>query len=192
MSMINTWINAVTKPKETFAAEKANASIGTGAIYYLIGGLISGVIFFIINMIFSTATGGATVAAVAGVTGIIGIIITPILTVIASFIIVGIYFILAKIFGGTGSYSSLFYLMSLYAVPLSIFSQIPILGLLVGLYALYLDFLVIKESQQLSTGKAIAVILIPIIIIAILVIILGVAILSLYTSMPKTGFFGLA
>lgn len=168
----------------------SQSHIGTGVIYYLIAGIISAVVSFVINMIFSTATGGAAGAVVAGLSGIFGIIVIPIITVILSFIIVGIYFILAKILGGTGSYSSLFYLMSLYAIPVGILSSIPILGILAALYGLYLAFLAIKESQQLSTGKAIIPIIIMIILTVILIVIVGVAFWSLLVGSSRAGIMG--
>lgn len=202
--MINTWINAFLKPKETFAAEKSNATLGKGLVNYLIGGLITGLISFIVLTLGGAALAGAAGAAVGGVVGVIAIFTTAIMTIVVSLIFVGIIFIVAKILGANGSYTQLYYLISLVAVPLAILtilSFVPVAGwilnLLVGLYSLYLWVVALQESQGLSTGRAVAAILIPIIVIgiivAILAVLLGAAILGgLLTGLPgTTGQFGL-
>jgi len=190
MSMINSWINALTKPKETFVAEKANASIGKGVINFLIAGVITGIMTFVIGLVFSML-GSIPV----DITSVFSVVLTPIGTIFWAFVGLGISFIIAKILGGQGSFTSLFYLVSLYAVPIALLSWIPVLNILVILYSLYLFFLALKESLTLSTGKAIAVILIPIVLLGILAVILvvlvGAAIFSMFSSIAPTGAFGL-
>ena len=190
MTMINSWINALTKPKETFAAEKANATIGKGVINFLIAGVITGVMIFVLSLVIPR------LGSVPGIApNIFSVVLTPIGTIFWAFVGLGISFILAKILGGQGSFTSLFYLVSLYAVPIALLSWIPLLGFLVALYAVYLFFLALKESLTLSTGKAIAVIIIPLvligILIAVVVAIVGVALFSAFGAFAPTGAFGL-
>ncbi|MFH1255860.1 MAG: hypothetical protein V1494_01075 [Candidatus Diapherotrites archaeon] len=49
---INLWINSVTNPEETFAAEKAKASLDNGFFNYSVAGLISVVFYVILNRLF--------------------------------------------------------------------------------------------------------------------------------------------
>ncbi|MFH1391133.1 MAG: YIP1 family protein [Candidatus Diapherotrites archaeon] len=190
--MIGLWIKALTNPQETFTAENSNASLGKGLVNYVIAGVISGILSFLLFGILGAALGGGLEAVAPGA---ISIVTTPIFQVIGAFIVTALFFVVAKILGGTGSYTSIFYLASLYAVPIAVLSMIPLVGILASLYSLYLLYLVIKISQGLSSGKAILTILIPIgilvIIGIILTVIIGAAVLSAFGGLPATGLFGL-
>jgi len=189
--MINTWVNTITKPKETFAAEKGNASMGKAAVNYIIAGVISGVIAFLATLIGLSQTGSATTTAIGAGLGALGIIVSPIVTLIGAFIGVGIIWIFAKILGGKGTYTQLFFLVSLFAIPMAVIGLVivipavgSILGLLVGLYTLYLWVIAVQSSQELSTGRAVAAVLIPIILIGIIIAILAViGLMALGTAM---------
>ena len=74
------------------------------------------------------------------------------------------------------------------AIIQSIFRLIPLIGFplvfLASLYAMYLLHFALRESQQLSTGKAISVILIVFIIAVILIVAL-----ALVNNVPISSFF---
>lgn len=88
----------------------------------------------------------------------------------AIFIGVAIYHGIARLFGGTGSFLSYAYLLSLVLVPVDAFDAfallIPVLGYIivgaVGIYALYLAVLATQAAHHLPVNKAAAVILIPV------------------------------
>ena len=132
-----------------------------------------------------------------GVTELITLGVTPVFQVIISILGAGILFVIAKVLGGKGSYSSIFYLASLYAVPLAFVSWIPIVSLLASLYSIYLIYLVIKISQDRSSERAIATVLIPIILVFIVVLISiifligSLAAISGLADITPTGLFGL-
>lgn len=134
--MFGTWIGVLTKPEETMAAEKANASILRGIINFAIAALIIGVIvgaiITVISMLIApfialiSAMPGidpVTVAALKALTsiGMLAIVIVPIvaiiLTVIISLLANLVMWISAKIAGGSGSFSLQYYLLSLIATP---------------------------------------------------------------------------
>ena len=167
--MINTWINAFIKPKETFAKEKANASLSKGFLYYLIAGLISAVILFLAVSFFPA------IYSVYGAqsSSIFTVIMIRTVLIVFNIITIGMFFAIAKLLGGKGSFTSLFYLASLYAVPIALISWIPYLVVLAILYAYYLLYLAVKESQELAGGKAVAVTLISIILVILLGFIIG-------------------
>tara|TARA_Y100000310_G_scaffold345709_1_gene468634 strand:+ start:38180 stop:38752 length:573 start_codon:yes stop_codon:yes gene_type:complete len=190
--MIDLWIKAITKPQETFTAQKNNANLGTGIVNYAIAGLISGILSFLLFGIIGAALGGGLESVAPGV---LSIVTTPVFQVIGALIAAALFFIIAKVLGGNGSYTQIFYLASLYAVPVALVSWIPLVGFLVSLYALYLFYLVIKISQGLSTGRAILTILIPfgilVILGIILVAVIGAAVFSAFGGLPTTGYLGL-
>ncbi len=164
---VNKWKAALMTPKETFAAEKKNASVGVGIKHFVIAYAIAG------------ALGGI----LAGPMGIIGgLVIGAIAGAIGPFIGTGILWIIAKVLGGKGEFSQQYYLSALFMPLIVILSSVPILGMIVGflggLYSLYLLTLSLKEVHSFSTMRAVAVWIIPAILAVILAFIIGAAILA--------------
>jgi hypothetical protein len=107
---------------------------------------------------------------------------TAILTPISFLIGMGVQFLGVRIFGGSGSFTTHLYLMAVIQVPVtilggvtSILSLIPFIGLIAGLagfglsiYTLFLIVRAIKVVHNLSTGRAIAAIVLPPIIVVVL------------------------
>src|SRR5262249_34783126 len=106
------------------------------------------------------------------------------------FILVGILFLLAKLFGGTGTFLQQAYAVALYYVPISAVSAVaalvPGVGGLVRLalfiYAVVLAIFAISASQRLTLSKSVAVVLLPLAILVVLacvaVFIIAAAILA--------------
>ncbi|MBI4044909.1 MAG: YIP1 family protein [Candidatus Diapherotrites archaeon] len=170
------WIDAFIKPSETFAAEKANATAGKGSINFFIAGFMSALISYLIfalfpNQFFSIygyqpSTLPLPLSDIAGIS-----IVMPVATIVIGIIWTTVIFVASKILGGKGNFTALLYLVSLPLVVFSLISWIPYVGILVMLYLLWLEVIAVRESQELSTGKSIATILIPPIIVVVLVII---------------------
>jgi hypothetical protein len=95
---------------------------------------------------------------------------------IGFFILVGILFVSAKIFGGTGSFLNQAYAFMLYYVPINglgaLLGLIPVLGGLVGfalsIYSIVLAIFATMASQRLSGGRATAAVLVPFAILLLL------------------------
>ena len=86
-------------------------------------------------------------------------------------------------FGGEGDFQGLMRGNAYAAIP-SALGSIPILGFLIGLWSLYLYILNVRENMNLTTGKAAAVVLIPVAIVILLVVFLVfVLIAGLATSL---------
>ncbi|MDO8634390.1 MAG: YIP1 family protein [archaeon] len=182
------WIDSVTKPKETFSAEKQNSDFVKGSINYVIAGIVGAILGLVISLAMGSPFAGLQAMS---------IVISPVVGVVAALIVTLIYFIVSKLFGGHGAFKEIYHLMSLYQVPMAILSAIPIVNILAWLYSLYLFYLVIMETQGLSSGKSIIVVLLPIvvlgIILAVLAVVVGVAIFSMFAPALQagTGAFGL-
>lgn len=114
-------------------------------------------------------------------------------------IIVGaIFFLVAKIFKGKGSFvgmlASLGYANCPYLIgaPLAAIASLfgsfgailsGIISFAIGIWVLVLNIIAIRESQQISTGAAAATYFIPVILIIVLLIILGVLMaMAFFTS----------
>jgi hypothetical protein len=192
----NQYVKVLTKPSAaTFGEEMGKASwdiiwvqlIGYSVILAILGFLRS----FTNPTLFGSPTGtsAANAAAVQALIGSInlGLIFT---TPIIFFISVGIYYLIAKAFGGQGTFKVQSYTQLLYQVPIGIVSSIlflvpyiGVLGSFLGIYSIVLEVLSIMAVHRLSGGKATAVVLIPIAlaivlacgIIAIIITLLAVA-----------------
>ena len=62
--------------------------------------------------------------------------------------------------------------------PYLLFGWIPLIGLITAIWSLVLSVLGIRQFQELTTGRAILAIFIPIIIIGIIVIVAAIAVFT--------------
>lgn len=105
----------------------------------------------------------------------------------------GIVYLLAKAFGGQGTFLAQIYTTLLYQVPITIVTillgLIPFVGSvgsLAGIYAYVLETFQMMAVHRLSTGKAIAVVLIPVGVGLLLGIILFLIFFSVLFSTLNT------
>lgn len=160
------WIDSLLKPKETFLEQKTKAAWDKAIINLVIAGVISGIIVTLFSMGF----------------GAVSIIVLPILQVIGSLVLLGIVFLIAKVLGAKGSYLTFFYLVSIYSVPMAVLSMVPIVNLLAGLYTLYLFYLVLVHGLEMSSGRAIATILILIALVILIALLLAAALVGMIAA----------
>ena len=97
------------------------------------------------------------------------VIFAPIGGAISVFVIAGIAHLLVMlIVGATNSGFGATFRVASYASVTSLVSWIPIIGGLLGLYGIYLAVVGIREMHQTTTGKAVIVVLFPVILILVL------------------------
>lgn len=217
--MFETWLNATTRPSEmTFEAElqKPQVSLGTAIIWIIIAAVVLAVLSAIgaaiagllgtgssmmlmmleqanlppevrAQLAASAATGGATVgSSFCG-----ALIVAPIAFLIGSVI----YFAVAKIFGGVGTFEQNTYILATFAAPLMVISGalsvIPFLGgclsLFVSLYQIYLTYLAMKVTHRLSNGAAWMVALTPVVILLLCVCLMFLVGFSLIAAAAGSG-----
>lgn len=186
-----------------FAQEQnsSNANLQTALIWVVLAAVVTSILGFIQSMLFaSSAQGmlgmlggmdlppesqamidamvqGGLFAGMSGAGALTGIIITPIFFLIA----VGIVHLIATLFGGRGDFGRYAYLSAAITAPISIVNGvlafIPVLGgcvaLLISIYSIVLNYFAVKVAYSLSSGRAIAVILVPLIIVLGLVFCVG-------------------
>ena len=183
----------------TFEREKEspNATLTTALIWTIIAAVVAAILGFVQSLIFaSSAQGlmgmisqmdlppesaamidqmmaGGLFAGMSGAGSLFGIFITPIVFLI----VVGIVHLIATVLGGKGDFGRYAYLSAAIGAPVSIVNAflgiIPVVGgcvvALLSIYSLILNYFAIKVAYSLTSGRAIVVILIP------LIIVLGVA-----------------
>ena len=119
---------------------------------------------------------------------ILSIIGTFIGLFIGSFIGVGLIWIFAKIFGGQGAYMAQ-YKPSTDVMILYVLSLIPFIGGLVyGIWSIIADVKIVMVVHKLSTGKAIAAVLLPVVLVTVIVVILLIVAAAAFFSIldPST------
>jgi len=178
------WLQVLQMTEDFFAQEAPRASASNTLFSILIMAGISTVLAIISTLVgggiqaalLPPESRGAAVAGVgAGITtaicsGLIG-------TIIGFYLGNGITFLCARLFGGTGDYNTQTYLVSLFAVPIGIVSGalaiIPCVGLIaalgVSIYAIVLNVRAVKVSHNLTTGKAVAAVFLPVVVVFVLV-----------------------
>jgi hypothetical protein len=168
------YFNALVKPSvATYTADKGDASWSLVWIQLVAWAILDAMLGLLVNFIYPPMTGTtfSRLFSLATSIGLIGVV--PLLF----FLLMGIVFLLAKAFGGQGTFleqcNSSLYIQA----PLGIFSKllalIPVVGRVLNsvlsLYGIVLQVFVIMAVHRLSRGKAIATILIPLVTIGLLV-----------------------
>jgi hypothetical protein len=205
-------------------ANEPDASVGTAALWLFaalaVGGIIGGLISLLFGSSLSSQLGpllqslppesqetlqpllGSAGGAGGSFLGVIcGAPVGAVFGLLGYFIGVGIQSWLATLFGGTGSFGKFFYVNAAYQAPItlvtSIVGNIPLvgcLGIFIGLYSLYLNFISLQAVHKLTSGKAVIVILIPIFVACLLsicmtvffVAVLGPAVGDVFNSINST------
>jgi hypothetical protein len=167
------YLNALVKPSvTTYTADKGNASWSLVWIQLLAWAILDAMLGLLVNVIYPPAT-STTFSKLFSLTTSIGLIgVVPLLF----FLLMGIVYLVAKAFGGQGTFleqcNSSLYIQA----PLGIFSKllalIPVVGRVLNsvlsLYGIVLQVFVIMAVHRLSRGKAIVTILIPLVTIGLL------------------------
>nr|QNO47092.1 hypothetical protein ONOHIMFI_00018 [Methanosarcinales archaeon ANME-2c ERB4] len=194
---IGTWKKVITTPGDFFKEMPTSGGYGEplkfAVVNYIIAGigtaLVSILAFTFIASLLPMASFWPGSAFSFG-SALSNIIITPITGIIGLFIIGAILYVCFKIVGGSGSYEGTVRIMA-YTSAVDAVSWIPILGWIVGLYAIYLGIVGGTFVHNITTLRSAIAIFIPIIVLliigAILIVVLGAA---LYETFGTGGYGG--
>ena len=198
------WREAITRPNEqTFAriAQSPNAKLSTALLWVFIGSLINA---FLVSLVqgrlmsqmmqnsdlgiegFPQA-GGGIVAVICGAP------IAALIQVVLFALGVGIFQLIAKMFGGRGTFEQLAYALAAIVTPfyvvsalLTLLSVIPylgacfgIIGFVAGLYVLVLEIMAVKGVNQFGWGPAVAAVLLPVFLFACCIAVGVVSLISM-------------
>jgi len=102
--------------------------------------------------------------------------------IIGIFIGGGVIHLGVILFGGKRGYTQTVKALLYSSTPSYLFGWIPTIGLIFGIWAFVLEIFGIKELQDMSTGRAIAAIIIPALIIGVILTIIIAAAVFMYVS----------
>ena len=202
---IATWRDAITKPSEqTYLriALSPNAKTSTALLWVFLGSLVN---FLLASLVqgrlmsqmmqnsgldfegLPAGTGGELLTAICGAP--IGALIS-----VAFFALgVGVFQLIARMFGGRGTFEQLAYTLAAIVTPfyfvsgaLTLLSAIPyvgacfgIIGFIAGLYVLFLEITAVKGVNQFGWGQAAASVLLPVFVVACCVAVGVISVFSL-------------
>lgn len=183
---------ALFNPKEFFADYDFTAKIGSGILFAIIMGFVSGVFGFIYNLVFRSSLYGMlaqwgniplkqvqmqNMFAIFG--GFIGIVLIPIAVVIGLFIMGGIYHLLLMMVNGAKNGFEATINVVAYTSAAMLFAIVPFCGGLIGwLYRIILNIIGLAEVHETSTGNASFAVLLPYIFCCLCFVVYMLAILG--------------
>ena len=197
--MFRTWLNVLTKPgEEVFEAEKSRpqATLGTALIMMVIAAVIGALFTLLRGWMFQAQLGamGGFEAILqqadlppelsAQLTNSLSTIFSPRIGIagalgglVMSLLGFLVLHLAARLLGGQGEYGRYAYLNASFYAPLSIVAGllgfIPVLGsclaFLLVIYEMVLAFFATKVEYKLSSGRALVVVLLPLIVAVVLV-----------------------
>jgi len=182
------WKEVLTEPIKTFKKQEKKSDLGEAVKQLVIAGLIAGFISGLAAFTGLTAIGATgnlgtgMMGAGVGIFTFIAVLIgTPIVLLISWLIGSAIIYVFAKIFNGKGDFTKQSYLIALFWAPLVVVTTVigiipfigAILGCLLWLYGLYLLTLALKQAHKVSTARAVAIWIFPMIIIGLIIVVLA-------------------
>jgi len=192
-SFVQTVREVLFNPVNFFRSIRREGDFLNPLIFAIICALITGVIGGILRLIFTLVRGGGFGGALGSL--IANIIFIPIGTAIFLFIWAGIYHLLALLIirpshaGYEATFRALAYASAVQAVAW--LAYIPLLGILVaiviGIYNVVLTVIGVREMHATTTGRAVAVVLIPVIILLILILLVGLTIAAIIAAALSSG-----
>jgi hypothetical protein len=84
-----------------------------------------------------------------------------------------LHFIAQQFFEGKGAYEGMYRVVA-YAGVVNLVTWIPVVGLIAGLYGLYLQIVGVEKVHQVTAGQAVVTVLIALAVYIILALIIGV------------------
>lgn len=180
------------EPSKTFDATKGenlNEAIKYYAVIAAIYSAIFAILLAFVGTLFGSMMGGRNLGMLMGAgagagAAIIFFVLFMILAIIGAFISGAILHIFVYIVGGRKGISQTIKAVMYGSTPGLLLGWIPIIGFIAGIWSLVLEILGIRQLQELTTGRAILAVLIPIIIIVVLTIVIAA---MFATYMFRTG-----
>ncbi len=148
----------------------------------LISALLGGIISLALSPLFAGPgdTAGETLAG--GVVGfVLTVILSPIYTAVGLLIGAGIYHLLVLLLvrPGNAGFEATFRVVC-YAAAIQLISWIPIVNILAAIYGIVLSVFGIREVHSTTTGRAVAIVLIPVAVILLVIVLVGAALVAVF------------
>lgn len=171
--MFNKWKLVILRPNEFFKKLSKKEQYANASWFYVIIQVIT---------IFGMALFSLSLANMYKIFGIIDIfrgtkallliLFSPLIILVSwgfLFVWAGIYYLFALLFEGKGDYIDTFKVLAYSSAP-GVFSFVPFIGWIASIYSIILTIIGIKVKHKLTTGKSVAVVILPIFILTILIV----------------------
>lgn len=199
---ISVWRDALTRPSDqTFAriARSPGAKATTAFLWVFLGSLVSSFLVSLVqgrlmNQMMQNSDLGVQPLPGGGLTtAICGAPIAALIQVVLFAIVIGVVQLLARMFGGQGTFEQLAYAIAAIVTPfylisglITLFSVIPyagfcfgILGFALGLYVLVLEVMAVKGVNQFGWGQALGSMLLPVFAIGCCLLLAGIGLVQM-------------
>ena len=182
-------------PTESFKQVK-DENMGTALKYFVIWLLIYSALFAIImgaigGMMASLIPAMQNIPLLGAGTGLMAAVSTFVMLLIGGiigiFIGAGIIHIGVLIVGGKKGYGQTLKALVYGGTPSYVLGWIPVVGMIAGIWALIVEILGIKELHEVSTGRAIIAVIIPIVIIAVIFMVIAATMFVYVSSLMPSG-----
>jgi len=202
MKQFQAWLSAYFHPYQAYDAEKKNADMSTSTVTLALVGLVQAVVAIIV-MALALAFASPIVGVPVTLAGAIVILVAyPVASVILGFIGSLLYYIVAMVLGGKGTFWEQTYCfalvsggVALMSAPFTVLQVIPLLGgifalvsLVVAIYGVISQYRMIRAVHGLSQLRAAVALLLPVVIIVAVVLVVGIAAIAglaaYFTAVP--------
>jgi hypothetical protein len=179
MNYIKTWKEVILRPSDFYRRMPATGGYADPLTFVAISLIISVLLRALGSFIILKSGVSSSMLTLAGMYdsefnfSIFSVVIAFILGMVSLFIIALIINFLYQALGGTGSYEDTLRLVS-YAYAPKVFSLIPILGFITGIYELYILIVGGVIVHNVSLKKSAIAVLLPTILIFLLILIVAV------------------
>jgi hypothetical protein len=102
--------------------------------------------------------------------------------ILGSFIYAGIIHVIVKIFGGEGNYVDTYNIFAYSSLPALVLSLIPFVGFLGGIFSMIIMIFGISFLHNVSKGKAVLIVLMPLILLFAFIFLMALVIISSFAG----------
>jgi hypothetical protein len=183
-AFMTTWRESAFRPSRFFADMPPTQRIGPSLLYFLALGIIVAAIKLFWSLVLQAPeTDDAAVpnalAALRSISPIIGFLISPLMQLMILFVSAAVtQVMLLLLVPQRGPYARTVR-MYCYTYSPALFTVVPYVGVLVaGIWSLVIAIIAAREVHRTTTGRAIAVILLPTFLVLILLIVLMFVVLA--------------
>ncbi len=183
MDLIEKAKGFLLEPSRAFESSKYDSlqeALKYYAVIAAIYSIFSSIILVIISSVINITLGKYGIQLSSGLADIIYyFIMSFILIIMGAFLWGGILYIFTYILGGRKEIAQTTKAVMYASTPIVFLGWIPAIGFIGWIWQFVLQIIGIQQYQEITTGKAIATVLLPVIIISILVIIVSIIILTM-------------
>jgi hypothetical protein len=178
----DTVILVLTKPGEAFAVMKSEGDLMGPMLFALIGGCAGVIVSILLQLALHSVGFMADRQSAAFGMGVVGIwavgyiLLSPVLIIVATFIISGILHLCLMIVGGARKpFETTFRVVCFSSGSSSLLSMIPVCGGLIAcVWNIVVEIIGLARAHEIDTGKAVLAVLLPIIVCCGAAVLLGV------------------